>query len=89
MALSRILIQNKSIFLEYNRFRKRLFSEIAPKDSEIILYLLPWMLSVNDVSIPGYVDHIKQNFRIFNIETEKEILKREPLFKKTFHIRTT
>lgn len=86
MALSRILIQNKSIFLEYNRFRKRLFSELAPKDSEIILYLLPWMLSVNDVSIPGYVDHIKQNFRVFNIETEKDILKRERLFKKTFHI---
>jgi len=87
MALSRILTQNKNIFLEYNRFRKRIFSQLAPKDSEIILYQLPWMLSVNSTSIPGYVEHIKHNFRVFNIEREKEILKREMLFKKYFHIR--
>jgi len=86
MALSRILTQNKNIFLEYNQFRKRIFSQLAPKDSEIILYQLPWMLSVNSVSVPGYVEHIKHNFRVFNIETQKEILKREKLFKNTFHI---
>jgi adenylate cyclase class 1 len=46
------------------------------------------LLSVNRSSIPGYIEHIKHNFRVFNIEAENEILKREPVFKKIFNIRT-
>jgi adenylate cyclase class 1 len=88
MDLYRTLTNNKNIFLEYNRFRKRIFTQLAPKDSEYLLYLLPWLLSVNRPSIPGYIEHIKHNFRVFNIEAENEILKREPVFKNMFHIRS-
>jgi len=88
MTFSRILNENKNIFLAYNRFRRRIFSRLAPRDSEVILYQLPWMLSVNHPSVPGYIADIKHNFRVFNIETEREILKRESLFKKRLNIRS-
>jgi len=89
VALYRIITSNKNIFLEYNRFRKKTFSQLAPKDSESILYLLPWMISVNHESVPGYMDSIKHNFRVFNIETDHEIRKKEPIFKKYFNIQST
>ncbi|SEM35070.1 adenylate cyclase, class 1 [Syntrophus gentianae] len=89
MALYKTLTNNKNIFLEYNRLRKKIFSQLAPKDSEAIMYLLPWMLSVNHESVPGYIASIKHNFRVFNIETDNEIRKRETLFKKLFKIQTS
>ena len=53
--------QNKKTYLAYNDFRKGIFSELTPKDSETILYLLPWMLSVNDPAVAGYVPDLKKN----------------------------
>ena len=83
--LSTITLQkNKKIYLEYNNFRKQIFSELTPKDSEAILYLLPCLLSMNNPSFPGFVKNIKQNFKVFNIEANKEILKRQQAFKKMF-----
>jgi len=87
MALYRTLTHNKNVFFAYNRFRKQIFSQLTPKDSDAILYLLPWLLSVNHSLIPGYIEPIKHNFHVFNIETEKDIRKREPIFKNTFNIR--
>ncbi len=62
--IQKILERNKKIYLEYNNFRKRFFIELAPKDSEKILYLLPWLLSVNHSSCPGYVADLKQPFKV-------------------------
>jgi len=86
MNLYKTLTHNKNIYLECNRFRKKIFAKLAPKDSESILYLLPWLLSVNHEAVPGYIDSIKHNFRVFNIESENEIRKREPIFKNYFNI---
>lgn len=83
-----ILIRNKQIYNEYNEFRKQLFSEISPKASETILYLLPWLLSINHPSCPGYVPGLKKMFRVFGIDNHKEIMKREKTFKWMFGIRT-
>ena len=83
-AIQRILSHNRQIFIAYNSFRKKLFSERAPKDNKAILYLLPWLLSVNEPSCPGYLKSLKKPFRLFNIEFDKEIKELEPEFKKTF-----
>jgi adenylate cyclase class 1 len=85
-TIEKALSRNKKVFLEYNNFRKKLFSEMAPKDSEIILYLLPWLLSVNDALCPGYVPDLAEAFRVFDIEYVKEIKAREEDFKKRFGI---
>ena len=79
--------KNKKIYLAYNNFRKNIFSELAPKDSEVILYLLPWMLSVNDPAVPGYVSNMKRNIVVFGVTTDREIIKRESIFKTMFNIK--
>ncbi|MBI4634008.1 MAG: class I adenylate cyclase [Deltaproteobacteria bacterium] len=84
MLSTKALQKNKKIYLEYNNFRKQIFSELAPKDSEAILYLLPCLLSINNPSFPGFVKNLKQNFKVFNIEANKEIMKRQQAFKKMF-----
>ena len=66
--IQRILIRNKRIYLNYNRFRQNLFAQLAPQESEIVLYLLPWLLSINDPGCPGYVPRLKRPFRVYNIE---------------------
>ena len=83
------ILQNKKAFLSYNNFRKRIFTELYPRESEIILYLLPWLLSVNHPSFPGYVKNLKKPVKVFNIDAEKEIVKREPVFKRMFDFRGT
>ena len=85
--LEKIISRNKRVFLEYNNFRKKLFSELTPKDSDVILYLLPWLLSVNEPRCPGYLTDLKTPFRVFNIEYDKEIKEKEAAFKKRFHIK--
>ncbi|MCX5853582.1 MAG: class I adenylate cyclase [Deltaproteobacteria bacterium] len=80
-------VQNKKIYLAYNNFRRNIFSELSPKDSEAILYLLPWMLSVNDPSVPGYVHDLKRPIAVFGATTDRAIIKREPVFKTMFNIR--
>lgn len=81
-----IIEQNKKTFLRYNRLRKQFFTELSARDSKAILYLLPWLLSVNNPLCPGYVAKLKRPFRVFNIDNELDIRKREPSFKKMFGV---
>jgi hypothetical protein len=46
-------------------FAKKIFSTNSPKDSQIILYMLPWLLSVNRPSVPGYIKDLKARFHVF------------------------
>ncbi|MFA5180702.1 MAG: class I adenylate cyclase [Syntrophales bacterium] len=83
MLLARFL-QNKKIYISYNNLRKKAFSQQAPKDSEAILYLLPWLLSVNHRALPGYVKDIVKPFMVYGVDRDKDVLKREPVFKTKF-----
>jgi len=80
-------VHNKEVCLSYNRFRKKIFTELAPKDGESILYLLPWMLSVNDPAVPGYVPNLKRPIAIFGAASDQALLKREASFMRLFGIR--
>jgi adenylate cyclase, class 1 len=82
------ILKNKKTYIDYNNFRKNIFSELAPRDSDAILYLLPWLLSINNASFPGFVKNLKQNFKVFNIDANKDILRREQAFKKMFDYRS-
>ncbi|MBF0100590.1 MAG: class I adenylate cyclase [Desulfobacterales bacterium] len=84
----RTLEINRKKFIQYNSFRKKLFSEAAPEDSKYILYLLPWLLSVNHPNCPGYVPKIDKHFRVFNVDQESEIREMEENFKRRFGIET-
>ncbi len=84
--LERILSKNRNSFLRYNRFRKSVFTELSPADSDAILYLLPWLLSVNHPACPGYVPEMKRRIKVYNIDNEQDIRKREPSFKRMFGI---
>jgi len=81
-----ILARNKQTFLRYNQFRKQIFSELSPRFSETVLYLLPWMLSVNHPRCPGYIENQITPLKVFNIDNEMEIRRRETVFKKLFEI---
>jgi len=80
------LLQNKKRFLTYNRFRKNVFAELAPKDSEVILYLLPWLMSLNLSGVPGYVEGMRRPWKAFSVDADREILSREADFKRRFGI---
>lgn len=82
----RILTKNKKRFIEYNQFRKNIFWEYSSRDSEVIFYLLPWLLSINYPACPGYVEGMKKKFRVFNIGYDEEVRKRESRYKKMFHV---
>lgn len=84
--IQKTLSRNKRVFLEYNEFRKKIFSERTPKDSEIILYLIPWLFSINEPACPGYLQDLNQPFRVYNVEFNKEIRNREKSFKKMFGV---
>ena len=84
--LQKTLVRNKRHFLKYNQFRKDVFKELAPAESDIILHLLPWLLSINDPRCPGFVEGINRPFRVYNIESDPAIRKLEPTFKKQFGI---
>ena len=81
------LQNNKYRYLAYNALRKKYFLANSPKDSSIILYMLPWLLSVNRQSVPGYIKDLKEPFHVFNVEDDKEIIKQENFFKKQFTIK--
>lgn len=81
------LVHNKKAYLSYNRFRKKIFTELAPKDGEAILYLLPWMLSVNDPAVPGYLPDLKRPITVFGAATDPMLLNREASFMKRFNVR--
>ena len=84
--IQKILSRNKRVFNEYLEFRKKIFAELAAKESEAILYLLPWLLSINDPACPGHVPGIKRPFRVYNIDNVKVIRERERDFKSMFGI---
>ena len=81
------LQNNKKRYLAYNAIRKKYFLVNSPKDSPIILYMLPWLLSVNRQSVPGYIKDLKEAFHVFNVENDAEIIKQESFFKKQFSIK--
>lgn len=85
--LSITVQNNKKRYLAYNNFRKNIFRANSPKDSQIILYMLPWLLSVNKLSVPGYIRELKDPFHVFNLENDREIIKQESFFKKIFNIK--
>lgn len=85
--LRKTFIQNKKVYLTYNYFRKNIFLGLAPKDGESILYLLPWMLSVNDPAVPGFVENLKRSIAVYGTATDQALIKRESSFKTRFHIR--
>jgi adenylate cyclase class 1 len=87
--VQKILARNKRIFAAYNEFRKSVFIQLAPKEAETILYLLPWLLSINEPQCPGYISDLKRPFRVFDIDYVKEIRKREPEFKQIFGLQKT
>ncbi len=85
----RSLTKNKQKFIAYNNFRKNIFSELTPKDSDVILYLLPWLLSINHSACPGYLPQTKSHFKIYNIDNDEKIRSMESGFKKKFNIKKT
>jgi adenylate cyclase class 1 len=85
--LQKTFIHNKKVYLTYNHFRKNIFLGLAPKDGESILYLLPWMLSVNDPAVPGFVTNLKRPIAVYGATTDQALIKRESSFKALFHIR--
>ena len=84
--LSVTLQKNRRNYLRYNEWRKTQFIDFSPKDSNIILYILPWLLSVNHPSVPGYIREMKDTFRVFDIDNNRDILSRESQFKKMFDV---
>jgi adenylate cyclase, class 1 len=85
--LRKTFVHNKKIYLAYNHFRKNIFAALARKDSEAILYLLPWMLSVNDSAVPGHMPNLKKSIAVFGATTDQALIRREPSFKSLFGIR--
>jgi adenylate cyclase class 1 len=82
-----ILSRNKQVFCRYNDFRKQVFLELNPKVGETVLYLLPWLLSVNHESIPGYIQDLERPFKVFNVDVEKQVRHRETVFKRIFGVK--
>ena len=64
-----------------------MFLELSPKDADIILYLVPWLLSVNHPACPGYIRGLKTPLQVANIHREQVILRRESAYKRLFSIR--
>lgn len=84
--LEKKITRNNNIFNLYNEKRKALFKEISPKESSQILYLLPWLLSINHKKCPGYLPDFKAKFKVFGIESVPEIRKKEAVFKTAFKV---
>jgi adenylate cyclase class 1 len=82
-----IITRNKGIFSRYNAFRKKIFSELAPQESEIVLYMLPWLLSVNHPGCPGYVKDLTKGFKVYNVDNDADIRSRESTFKRKLGIK--
>ncbi len=79
-------LQNKKAYLAYNNFRKQIFSDLSPEDSERILYMLPWMLSLNDPAVPGYVPDLAAPLTVHGVSEDTGILKREGVFRNLLKI---
>lgn len=79
--------QNKNAYLAYNNFRKQILSDLAPQDSEVLLYMLPWMFSLNDPDVPGYVEDLEVPLSVYGVASDQKILKRESVFRNLLKIR--
>ncbi len=79
--------ENKETFLKYNELRKRMFWELSPKDADIILFLVPWLLSVNHPACPGYIRGLKTPLQVANIHREQAVLRKETTYRRLFSIR--
>ncbi len=86
-TIQRVITRNNKIYIEYTKFRKKLFAELAPKDSEVILYMLPWLFSINRPECPGYVKGLKGSIKVYNVDKDKDVRARESGFKRKFGIR--
>ena len=84
--LSVTLQNNKRNYLRYNEWRKKQFIANSSKDANIILYLLPWLLNVNHSSVPGFIREMKDPFKVFNIENDRDIIFKESQYKKMFGV---
>ena len=84
--IQKIINKNSKKFLEYNGLRQQMFAEYSPKDSDIILYMLPWLLSINHPDCPGYLLDIETLFWVHDIKNLKGIKEREPEFKSLFSV---
>ncbi|MCP4367345.1 MAG: hypothetical protein GY797_04405, partial [Deltaproteobacteria bacterium] len=60
---------------------------LANADSDSILHLLPWLISVNHPKCPGYVATLNRSFRVFGVDRIKAIRDLESSFKKQFGIK--
>jgi adenylate cyclase class 1 len=80
------LQNNKRNYLRYNEWRKKQFITYSPKDAQVILHLLPWLLNVNHPAVPGFIKEMKNSFKVFNIENNRDILAKESQFKKMFGV---
>jgi adenylate cyclase, class 1 len=81
------LAQNKDKFIAYNTSRKHVFIELAPRESELVLYLLPWLLSINHPNCPGFIEELEVPFRVFGIDSDVDIRDRETAFKRMFNVK--
>jgi adenylate cyclase class 1 len=82
-----ILSRNKQAFCRYNDFRKQVFLELSPKAGEAVLYLLPWLLSINHKDCPGYIQNLERPFKVYNVDVEKQVRHREAAFKRIFGVK--
>ncbi|MHB8770831.1 MAG: class I adenylate cyclase [Syntrophales bacterium] len=80
------VIEHKESFLKYNEARKRTFLDLSPKDGNTILFLVPWLLSVNHPTCPGYVRGLKTPIQVANIQREEGVLRREGAYKRRFAV---
>jgi len=85
--INRILTKNKKAFDGYNAFRKKVFADLTPQESEVVLYMIPWLLSVNYPTCPGYIPELEKGFRVFGIDNDPGIRKREPSFLREFGVK--
>lgn len=84
--LEKKIVRNNSLFNLYNEKRKALFREISPKESSQILYLLPWLLSINHRKCPGYLPDFKGKFKVFGVDSLPQMEKKEAVFKRMFKV---
>jgi len=84
--LSVTLQNNKKNYLRYNEWRKQQFIANSPKDANVILYILPWLLNMNHPSVPGFIKEMKDTFKVSNIENNQDIILKESHYKKMFGV---
>ncbi len=80
------LQNNKKNYLRYNEWRKKQFIVNSPKDAQVILQLLPWLLNANHSAVPGFIKEMKEAFNVFNIGNNPDIVARENQFRKMFQV---